>query len=664
MSETSNKVVEVATGFPLPEIGESYAGGEVVWVSRPSRKVVLKMTPGQYVSLAEDPSVKSHRDEAVFGISDWMPKPLDWTGDFTHGDTFSSIGINEDVLKMGNYGANAMAVVGDTGCDFSHVAFQGIDMRGDNGDSHGHGTHVSSTAASTWGIASKAPLYVKRLLDGAGGTGTESGIASGMHTLADQITAWNIPAVLNLSLGGGVSSIIDDATRYVSSKGIWVAAAAGNDGPNATIGSPGRAADFLIGAVDRNFVIAYFSSGGGSWTQISCYMPGVDIVAAAANTGSGTRTSSGTSMATPHMMGVLVLLRSAGMSLADARSYLTSHSSPIGGTSNSKGVFVLKSDFGQVTPPPPPPPDPPHTNGEDRSVDSLVSEARDWAGITVDHAQQANYWDTVNSAQSVYDLLERALVQIEQPDTPPDPDPTPDPDPNPRTIMPGQQQIYSYQGGLLTITAPSNPTPVATFLCFNGGAFQTDDPIPAQVMQYLWSLGFATMEVTYPVRNANAAMNDGLWAYNWAKDNTWRWGADPERVGTLGHSSGGSIAVWIALKTQVWTVVSWSGALMSLKGPKSQAEQVCLQSYGPDPSLYIPENQLAEARDNGIVLHGYEVHGISDVLVSIQETQAFMNTSRAMGMPYTLTVIGGGHADTPSPLCSQSNAILQQIARS
>jgi subtilisin family serine protease len=660
MPETPNKVVEIATGFPVPAVGETYAGGEVVWVSLPSRKVVLKMVPGQYGLLAEDPSVKNHRDEKVFGVADWMPKPLDWESAFAHGDTFPLIGINDDILKLGEYGKNALAVVGDTGCDFSHVAFKGIDVRGDNGDSHGHGTHVSSTAASTWGIASRAPLYVKRLLDGAGGTGTESGIAAGMHTLADQIIAWNIPAVLNLSLGGGVSSIIDDATRYVSSKGIWVAAAAGNDGPGATLGSPGRAADFLIGAIDRNFVIANFSSGGGAWTQISCYMPGVDIVAAANNTGSGTRTSSGTSMATPHMMGVLVLLRSAGMTLAEARSYLTSHSVPIGGTTNSKGVFVLKADFGQVTPPTPPP-DPPHINGEDRSVDSLVSEARDWAGITVDNAQQANYWETVNSATSTYDLLERALAQIEQPDPPDPPDPPP---PNPRTIMPGQQQAYSYQGGLLTITAPSVSVPVATFLCFNGGAFQTDDPIPTQVMQYLWSLGFATMEVTYPVRNANAAMNDGLWAYNWAKDNTWRWGADPERVGTLGHSSGGSIAVWIALKTQVWTVVSWSGALMSLKGPKSQAEQVCLQAYGSNPSLYIPENQLAEARDNGIVLHGYEVHGNSDALVSLQETQAFMQAVQAAGMPYSLSVINGGHADTPSPFCSVSNDILKRISQS
>jgi C1A family cysteine protease len=259
-------------------------------------------------------------------------------------------------------------------------------------------------------------------------------------------------------------------------------------------------------------------------------------------------------------------------------------------------------------------------------------------------------WDVANQVDGIINaLLEPA---------PPLP-----PTPKPRTISPGQQQVYSYQGGLLTITAPSRPTtPVGTFVCWNGGAFQSDDPIPPQVMQNLWGLGFATMEVTYPIRNASAAMQDGLWAYQWAVDHSYMWGADPAKVGTLGHSSGASIAVWVALKTPVWNVVSWSGALMSLKGPKSSAEQQCLQAYGSQPQLWIPEDQLADAKANGVVLHGYEVHGNQDSLVSIVETQYFMNAAQAMGMPYSMVAINGGHGDTPAPFCSQSQVILRNIA--
>jgi hypothetical protein len=259
-------------------------------------------------------------------------------------------------------------------------------------------------------------------------------------------------------------------------------------------------------------------------------------------------------------------------------------------------------------------------------------------------------WDVANQLEEIaHSLLD------------PTPPPTP---PKPRTIGPGQQQVYSYQGGLITITAPSLPTPLGTFVCWNGGAFQSDVPIPAQVMQNLWGLGFATLEVTYPIRNASAAMQDGLWAYSWAADHAYMWGGDQDRVGTLGHSSGASIAVWVALKTPVWNVVSWSGALMSLKGPKSTAEQQCLQAYGPQPAIWVPEDQLPAAKANGITLHGYEVHGIADNLVPLTETQYFMRAVQAHGMPYTMTVINGGHADTVAPFCRESQAILRQIAQS
>src|SRR4051812_29827921 len=119
MSETSdNKVVEIATGFPVPSVGERFAGGEVVWVSLPSRKVVLKMDTDTFGALAEEPSVKSVRAEKTFGVADWFPKPLDYHSMFVPGDTFPLIGVGEDVLRRGNYGSGVVAAVGDTGCDF------------------------------------------------------------------------------------------------------------------------------------------------------------------------------------------------------------------------------------------------------------------------------------------------------------------------------------------------------------------------------------------------------------------------------------------------------------------------------------------------------------------------------------------------------------------
>lgn len=222
---------------------------------------------------------------------------------YAPGDTFGLLGITEDIRRRGKYGAGVLVGVCDTGCA-QHPWFQGKGVAGDFGvDTHGHGTHVCGTILGQEGIASDATLYVRNVLPG--GSGTESGVAEGIRDCANR----NV-RVLNLSLGGGASQVIDDACTYARQLGVVVCAAAGNS-TNAAIGSPARAADLIVMAFDRAREWASFTDGRGWDNPNRVGAPGVNIVSAAP--GGGTQVMSGTSMATPHMVGVAALLFGGGV---------------------------------------------------------------------------------------------------------------------------------------------------------------------------------------------------------------------------------------------------------------------------------------------------------------------------------------------------------------
>lgn len=171
-------------------------------------------------------------------------------------------------------------------------------------DGNGHGSHCAGTALGRNGIgvAPGAELIVGKVLSdqGSGGSG---GIAAGIRWAADQGAD-----VISMSLGGGgPDSETNSAIDYAFSKGAIVNAAAGNSGYNGsnTIGWPAKYTGCLCCAAYRSDgQIASFSSGG---REIDWACPGQDIISIT-NTGSGYRSMSGTSMATPFGSGVLALV--------------------------------------------------------------------------------------------------------------------------------------------------------------------------------------------------------------------------------------------------------------------------------------------------------------------------------------------------------------------
>ena len=210
-------------------------------------------------------------------------------------------------------GTGVTAYIIDTGIRYSHDDFGsratfGYDAFGGTGaDCNGHGTHVAGTVGgTTWGVAKGVALVAVRVLD-CGGSGTWSGVIAGM----DWVTANHVkPAVANMSLGGGASTAVDDATKRMIAAGVATAVAAGNGNmagiaQDACNYSPARVPEAMtIGATTSSDAKSSYSNYGSC---VDWFAPGSSITSAWYESDTQTRTISGTSMASPHVAGVAAL---------------------------------------------------------------------------------------------------------------------------------------------------------------------------------------------------------------------------------------------------------------------------------------------------------------------------------------------------------------------
>jgi aqualysin 1 len=221
-----------------------------------------------------------------------------------------------DTLYHFNYsGAGVTAFIIDTGIRADHVEFTGrvfegysaiADGRGTD-DCNGHGTHVSGTVGgTTWGVAKQVSLRPVRVLD-CQGSGTWSGVISGIDWVANN-TALR-PAVANMSLGGGKSTSVNSAVAGAVSKGVTMVVAAGNSSADACNYSPSSELTALtIGASTSSDARASYSNYGSC---VDIFAPGSSITSAWNTSSSATNVISGTSMASPHVTGVAALATQA-----------------------------------------------------------------------------------------------------------------------------------------------------------------------------------------------------------------------------------------------------------------------------------------------------------------------------------------------------------------
>ena len=219
-------------------------------------------------------------------------------------------------------GASVHAYVIDTGLRSGHAQFAGrvgngftaiSDGQGTN-DCNGHGTHVAGTVGgTTYGIAKAVLLHPVRVL-GCNGSGATSGVIAGV----DWVTANRVlPAVANMSLGGGASSALDTAVTGSIAAGVVYAVAAGNSNVDACTTSPARvAAALTVGATTSGDARASYSNFGPC---LDLFAPGSSITSAWHTSNTATATLSGTSMASPHVAGAAALFLQTSPSATPAQ---------------------------------------------------------------------------------------------------------------------------------------------------------------------------------------------------------------------------------------------------------------------------------------------------------------------------------------------------------
>ena len=220
--------------------------------------------------------------------------------------------VNAPAAWSSGQGAGIKVAVIDTGIDCSHPDLQCdfgsgtniVSPGSDPMDDNEHGTHVAGTIAGRGkggplGVAPKATLIPVKVLD-ADGAGSLSDIVAGISWAANAGVD-----VINMSLGGpNGSAALERAIKQALASGVVIVAAAGNSGPNPdTVGFPGGYPGVIaVAASDRNDQVASFSSRGDAVAFIA---PGVAITSTIP--GGGTKSLSGTSMASPHVAGLAAL---------------------------------------------------------------------------------------------------------------------------------------------------------------------------------------------------------------------------------------------------------------------------------------------------------------------------------------------------------------------
>jgi len=315
-----------------------------------------RMSRAQALALSRDSRVAFVEEDATmyatatqtnppWGLDRIDQRNLPLSGSFTY--TPNGDGVNVYII--------------DTGIHASHQelsgrvvsAFTAINDGLASDDCNGHGTHVAGTVGgTTYGVAKRATLYAVRVL-GCDGSGTTSGVIAGV----DYVTANRVlPAVANMSLGGGASTVLDAAVRRSVAAGVTYAVAAGNANTDACSTSPARTAEAItVAASTTADARASFSNYG---TCVDVFAPGVAVLSSWYTSNTATASLSGTSMASPHVAGVAALYLDLNPSASPGAvaTALLNATTPNKITSPGTGspYRLLYSDFGSSGPTPPP----------------------------------------------------------------------------------------------------------------------------------------------------------------------------------------------------------------------------------------------------------------------------------------------------------------------
>jgi subtilisin family serine protease len=281
-------------------------------------------------------------------------------------------GVRDGRYTYNSFAENIDVYIVDTGINVNHLEFNGRaifhynSIDNINDDCQGHGTHVAGIVGSqSYGVAKNVSLIAIKVLD-CTGTGTTFNIVAGLNAAVNRIIQTGKRSVINLSLGGDKSSILDSVIQDIAlNYNVVIVVAAGNDADNACNYSPsglGQSNTILVvSASDYNDMKPLWANKGEC---VDVSAPGLSILSTWKGSLTAVASLSGTSMATPFVVGVvaLVLQQRPTMTVAETCALITTSATPnviVAATSDGGGKNLLYSlvdpNVIESTPSPPSP---------------------------------------------------------------------------------------------------------------------------------------------------------------------------------------------------------------------------------------------------------------------------------------------------------------------
>ncbi|MFI8012099.1 S8 family peptidase [Acinetobacter sp. ABJ_C4_1] len=255
-------------------------------------------------AMKKNPQVLSVENDTVVNIDATTQSNPDWGLDRIDQ---KALPLNS-TYSYSQTGSGTTAYIVDTGILSTHQEFSGRVLNGytaisdGNGttDCNGHGTHVAGTVGgTTYGVAKSVRLVPVRIL-GCDGSGASSNVIAGLDWI---LKNGSKPAVVNMSLGGAASSSLDSAVENLYNNGYIMVVAAGNSNTDACTSSPARTSNAItVAATDNTDTRASYSNYGSC---VDIFAPGSQINSSWIGSNTATKVLNGTSMATPHVAGVV-----------------------------------------------------------------------------------------------------------------------------------------------------------------------------------------------------------------------------------------------------------------------------------------------------------------------------------------------------------------------
>ena len=319
-------------------------GADIDGINKGSSTVIAQMTARQAARLERNRKIDYVEFDKTYELS---TQTMPWGVDK----------IDADLVHSEFTGAGVKVGIMDSGIDYNHPDLDdnyagGYDFVNDDSDpmdDEGHGTHCAGIVAAEdndiggVGVAPDAELYALKIMD-SNGDAYVSDIITGLEWAVN-----NELDIVSLSFGADYGSTsLQTACNAAYNSGLIIVAAAGNDGTffgsGDTVDYPARYSSVIaVGAVDSYNVRPSWSSTGSTLELVA---PGVSIYSTMMGDTYGTE--SGTSQATPHVVGVaaLVLEKNSTLTNVEVRELMqdTADDLDVAGKDNKYGYGLVDAE--------------------------------------------------------------------------------------------------------------------------------------------------------------------------------------------------------------------------------------------------------------------------------------------------------------------------------